>query len=69
MPDGAEGTIRIVQGDSGDDNVTFVLSGTTVEWRGDDSDLTDTASGVDYVSLKRMGSYLGVTLGSNYVTQ
>ena len=69
MPEGAEGTIRIVQGDSGDDNVTFVLSGKTVEWRGDDSDLTDASGGVDYISLKVVGDYLGVTLGSNYTAQ
>jgi hypothetical protein len=69
MKVGAEATIRIVQGDSGDDNVTFVLSGATVEWRGDDQDLTNGSGKVDYVSLANMDGILGVTLGRNYVTQ
>ena len=69
MPVGAEATIRIVQGDAGDDNVTFVLSGATVEWRGDDTDLTDASGAIDYISVVNMDGFLGVTLGSNYVTQ
>jgi len=69
MPEGAEATIRIVQGDAGDDNVTFVLSGATVEWRGDDTDLTDASGAIDYISVVNMDGFLGVTLGSGYVTQ
>lgn len=69
VPDGAEGNIYIVQGDSGNDNVTFAHSGLTVKWRGGDKDLTDAAGSYDVVSFWRAGSILFVTLGSDYINQ
>jgi hypothetical protein len=67
--DGQTGNIAITQGDSGDDNVTFVHAGLTVKWRGNDTDLTNLSGAIDVISYWRGGSILYVTLGSNYTTQ
>ena len=69
VPDGATGNIAIVQGDSGDDDVTFAHTGLTVKWRNNDKELTDTSGAYDVISFWRAGNILFLTLGSNYINQ
>jgi len=69
MPNGVVSNIVVTQGDSGDDNMLFSISGCTVKWRGNDTDLTDASGAVDIISLLRIGSVVYVTLGSDYTEQ
>jgi hypothetical protein len=61
--------IDVMQGDAGDDNVTFVAGGYTVNWRADDQDLTDDSGLYDVISLKVKGTVISVTWGGPYVAQ
>lgn len=67
VPDGESGTVAITQGDAGDDNITFAHAGLTVKYRDGDQDLTDTNAITDLVSYKRLGAFLYVTIGLNYI--
>lgn len=69
IPDGKTGNILVIQGDGDDDNFLFVYTGLTVKWRDSDTDLTNTIGAEDIISYWRAGSFLYVTLGSNYITQ
>ena len=69
MLEGAEATIIIIQGDADDDNATFVLSGATVKWRGNDEDLTNTSGAYDKIKLTNMDGILITDLDKNYINQ